>query len=129
MPAKAFKPCSAPGGCPNLVTDTRYCPDHEEKYGRTDDQQRGSAAKRGYGRKWAAARLAFLQKHPVCECEECKASGRPQLAEVVDHITPHQGDQKLFWDRKNWRAMSKPHHDRDTATYDGGFGNRRKEKR
>jgi 5-methylcytosine-specific restriction protein A len=30
---------------------------------------------------------------------------------------------KLFWDRANWRAMSKQCHDRKTAREDGGFGN------
>lgn len=30
---------------------------------------------------------------------------------VIDHITPHKGDQKLFWDRKNWQVLCPDHHD------------------
>jgi 5-methylcytosine-specific restriction protein A len=24
---------------------------------------------------------------------------------VVDHIVPHRGDKKLFWDSSNWQAL------------------------
>lgn len=41
----------------------------------------------------------------------------------MDHIIPHRGDQKLFWDKTNWQAMSGPCHSRKTASEDGGFGN------
>lgn len=87
------------------------------------DDRRGSAAARGYGRKWQEARAAFLAAHPLCQCEECD-EGRLRLtpATIVDHIVAHKGDRKLFWDRKNWQAMSKPCHDRKTALEDGGFG-------
>lgn len=41
---------------------------------------------------------------------------------AVDHIIPHKGDPELFWDQDNWQSLCKPHHDRKTATEDGGFG-------
>ena len=53
------------------------------------DQNRPSAAKRGYGGKWREARVTFLAAHP--KCERC---GAP--ATVVNHRTPHRGDLKLF---------------------------------
>jgi 5-methylcytosine-specific restriction endonuclease McrA len=28
----------------------------------------------------------------------------------VDHITPHRGDLKLFWQRSNWQALCTPCH-------------------
>lgn len=31
-------------------------------------------------------------------------------AKVVDHITPHRGDSKLFWDTSNWQALCTPCH-------------------
>ena len=40
------------------------------------------------------------------------------LMEDVDHIIPHRGDQKLFWDRNNWQALCKPCHDRKTGKED-----------
>ena len=46
----------------------------------------------------------------------------PLPSEVVDHVIPHRGDMKLFWDPENHRAMAKRCHDRKTATEDGGFG-------
>ncbi len=39
-------------------------------------------------------------------------------ANVVDHITPHRGDKKLFWDENNWQALCKHHHDKKTMTED-----------
>lgn len=34
---------------------------------------------------------------------------------LVDHIIPHRGDKKLFWDERNWQGLCKKHHDRKTA--------------
>lgn len=41
--------------------------------------------------------------------------------EVVDHIIPHRGDDRLFWAEWNLQALSKSQHDTKTATEDGGF--------
>ncbi|WP_283149743.1 HNH endonuclease [Silvimonas soli] len=86
----------------------------------TYDAQRGSSAKRGYGTAWRKARAAWLRKHPLCV--ECEQQGVLIAATVVDHIKPHKGDMALFWDRDNWQSLCKSHHDRKTATEDGGFG-------
>jgi 5-methylcytosine-specific restriction protein A len=63
----------------------------------------------------------FLQAHPLCE--ECRRKGKIRAAEVVDHIVPHKGNMRLFWDRSNWQALCKGCHDAKTAREDGGFGN------
>jgi 5-methylcytosine-specific restriction protein A len=81
-------------------------------------EHRPSAAVRGYGRDWQRLSKAFLADHPLCECDDCKAGGLVTPAEVVDHVIPHRGNQRLFWDRSNWRAMSKRCHDRKTASCD-----------
>jgi len=65
---------------------------------RTSDQ---TSSQRGYGYKWQKAREQFLREHPLCLM--CQAQGRVEAATVVDHITPHRGDQSLFWRRSNWR--------------------------
>ncbi len=83
---------------------------------------RATAQERGYTARWQRASKAYLNEHPCCECEECKRTGAVVEATVVDHVIPHRGDMELFWDEANWCAMSKPHHDRKTATRDGGFG-------
>jgi 5-methylcytosine-specific restriction protein A len=78
---------------------------------RFDDSWRKdkSSTQRGYGYKWQQSRKIFLAQHPLCE--RCKAEGKVTVAEVVDHIIPHKGDMKLFWDTKNWSALCKWHHD------------------
>jgi len=40
---------------------------------------------------------------------------------VVDHIIPHKGNQKLFWDPQNWQTLCKAHHDEKTRR-ETGFG-------
>lgn len=74
--------------------------------------QRESSASRGYGYKWQKAREGFLRSHPLCECPHCMAGQlRVRAATVVDHIIPHRGDMKLFWDKSNWQALAKECHD------------------
>jgi 5-methylcytosine-specific restriction protein A len=70
--------------------------------------------------RWRKLRAAYLATHPICEC----GCGWP--ATVVDHRTPHHGDDALMWSWDNLQAMTKACHDRKTATVDGGFGNRRR---
>lgn len=120
MPRAAKRPCSKPG-CGRLTEAGAYCDQHAGAAKAVAEAARPSAAKRGYGRKWQAAREAFLADHPTCEME-CEAAGIVTPATVVDHIKPHKGDQKLFWSRSNWQAGCKPCHDRKTAREDGGFG-------
>jgi 5-methylcytosine-specific restriction endonuclease McrA len=32
-----------------------------------------------------------------------------------DHVVPHGGDERLFWDEDNWAPTCKPCHDTKTA--------------
>ena len=73
------------------------------------DRRRGSARERGYSSKWDKVSVAFLRKHRVCKA--CEAVGVLQATEVTDHIVPHKGDMGLFWDRSNWQACCRWHHD------------------
>lgn len=70
-----------------------------------------TTTERGYGSKWQKARRHYLDKHPTCAY--CEREGIVSLATVVDHIIPHKGDKKLFWDSSNWQPLCKPHHDVD----------------
>ena len=65
--------------------------------------------RRGYGHEWRTARERFLRRNPLCV--ECLKRGRIAPATVVDHIVPHRGDEKLFWDERNWQALCKACHD------------------
>lgn len=71
--------------------------------------QRPTAAQRGYGSKWQRAREGWLRAHPLCKM--CADLGKIVEATVVDHVVPHRGDMKLFWDRANWQSLCKICHD------------------
>lgn len=75
-----------------------------------------TTAERGYGSRWQKARATYLKDHPLCVM--CKAEGAIELATVVDHIIPHEGNQSLFWDSQNWQALCKRHHDSDAQRKD-----------
>lgn len=57
--------------------------------------------------RWQAARRAFLDRPENVVCALCGND----LATVVDHIRPHRGDERLFWDESNWQGVSKSCHD------------------
>ena len=59
--------------------------------------------------RWKRLRMRYLAEHPLCAF--CEAEGRTTLATVVDHITPHKGDEALFWDEGNLQGLCRPHHD------------------
>ena len=66
-----------------------------------------------YGRKWKEAKARFLANHPLCA--QCRMDGLVRGADTVDHVTPHKGDESLFWDEANWQALCKRCHDRKTG--------------
>nr|DAZ31132.1 MAG TPA: HNH endonuclease [Caudoviricetes sp.] len=110
MPTKPKKPCRHPG-CPKL-TDGIYC----EEHGLLHCSDRTSSARRGYNRRWRIARSRFLKTHLLCV--RCRKQGRLVKATVVDHIVPHRGDDRLFWNEENWQALCKNCHDSKTMTED-----------
>lgn len=112
MPTRPRTPCKYPG-CPNLVAyGKKYCEEHTA----FQQAERKNAEQRGYDRRWQKARKAFLKRHPWCV--RCKARGRLVPATVVDHIKPHRGDARLFWDEANWQPLCKRCHDHKTMTED-----------
>ncbi len=119
MPYKAARPC-AQRGCPNLVRDSdRYCPEHAAQRQAEYDARRGSAASRGYGRKWRKIRLMYLRRHPLCEDPFGihAEHGETVAATEVDHQTPLRegGTHRV----DNLQALCKICHSRKTAVEDG----------
>ena len=86
-------------------------PEHEgmSTVGTLQKDGRTSSASRGYGHRWRLARNRFLTKHPLCRM--CQEVGRVSAATLVDHIRPHRGNMRLFWDMSNWQALCAPCHD------------------
>lgn len=113
MPYRPSVPCKH-SGCPALVPygSGPYCDKHKVLH----QGDRDSASKRGYNSRWQKARVRYLHSHPLCV--ECKKEGELTQATVVDHIVPHRGDQKLFWDESNWQPLCKHCHDKKTWNED-----------
>lgn len=109
MPPKpqAFKP--------GWLPDTKQRKQHAEKF-------RPNSHQRGYTPRWRKARNTYLSRPENALCRSCQAQGKVTVATVVDHIKPHKGDQKLFWDTANWQPLCKPCHDSKTAREDGRWG-------
>lgn len=61
-------------------------------------------------RRWKKLRLEILAQQRWCQCPHHK--GKYVKAQVVDHIIPHKGDSRLFWDRTNLQALTKECHDK-----------------
>lgn len=127
--------CSYPGCRRPVPRGQKFCEKHQAAGERIEAQrkaardahrfkQRGSAAARGYGRKWQRLRDRFLAEHPFCV--ECMKKGILTMATDVDHIRPHHGDPGLLYDEDNLQALCHACHSRKTASEDGGFGNGRK---
>lgn len=115
---KVPRPCRH-GGCMTLTTEG-YCDKHKADL----TPKRDSSSTRLYGHKWRKESKLFLASHPYCA--ECTRQGRRTLATEVDHIKPHRGNLKLFWDRNNWQGLCHCCHSTKTAKEDGGFGNKSK---
>ena len=112
MPYAPMRPCRHPG-CAKLCRPGHvYCDEHDRIFGH--DALRGNAAVRGYNGSWRKARKAFLQKNPLCV--KCLSAGRTSPATVVDHIIPHRGAQKLFWDESNWQPLCAACHNTKTGS-------------
>lgn len=121
MPSRSKRPCRK-HGCNKLVEHPNvYCENHRTQYLKKDN--RPSAAKRGYDRTWRKYREKYLIDNQLCV--KCLKVGKVLEATVVDHIIPHKGNMKLFWDRKNHQSLCETCHNKKTASEDGGFGNKR----
>jgi 5-methylcytosine-specific restriction protein A len=82
----------------------------------THEATRPNANQRGYNRRWRAASKTWLSRPANRLCRVCKLAGVTMVATVVDHITPHRGDQNLFWDRTNWQPLCQTCHNRKTGS-------------
>lgn len=108
MPFKAPHICA----CGRRVACNEQCPcqiKRQRERNARYEAKRLSARERGYDSKWQRESKAFLAlpENRLCAC------GCGRKADMVDHIVPHRGDRKLFWDRSNWQPMaSSPCHAR-----------------
>jgi len=120
MPSKPISGCHI-SNCPNLSVEySGLCAEHLKSRNQRVDMERGTAAERGYNRRWRDARAFYLAQYPLCVM--CQKEGRVTVATVVDHIIPHCGDYTLMWDEGNWQSLCTSCHSKKTALENGGFG-------
>ena len=87
-----------------------YC----EQHVKPETKNTRSSTQMGYDYRWQKIRKAFLQRNPLCvEC--MRTSGVVTPATVVDHIIPHKGNRKLFYDENNYQAMCHVCHNKKSA--------------
>lgn len=113
MPWPAPKQCAKPG-CPGL-TQGRFCEDHQREHSVEYERRRGSASKRGYGRRWQKLRRYILVRDPYC-----KADGCHEWSTEVDHIKPRRDGGTDH--PSNLQGMCQSCHSRKTALEDGRWG-------
>jgi len=60
--------------------------------------------------KWQRLRAATFERD-LFTCQECgRIEGRTSHL-ICDHIKPHRGDERLFWDPTNLQTLCKSCHD------------------
>jgi len=129
MTKKPKKPCR--NKLCRHITDNKngFCPECQPMF-----KAREKAVRKNYetrrlphvkvwlnSKRYINMRLRFIRKYPLCN--HCSTLRNPVVATILDHITPHKGNYKLFWDYSNLQGLCKHCHDKKTAKEDGGFGN------
>jgi 5-methylcytosine-specific restriction protein A len=60
--------------------------------------------------RWKRLRLRIFARD-LFTCTECHRMDADTSRLICDHITPHKGDEVMFWDEANLQTMCKPCHD------------------
>lgn len=124
MPTSPLQLCTV-SGCPNLVGYGK-CDTHRLEARRDSDRTRPDATQRGYNHQWRQTRRAYLEQHPLCECDDCQRlpTWQRPTAVDVDHIDGLGPAGPRGHDWSNLQALTHAHHTAKTNKYDGGFGRR-----
>ena len=112
MPSRAPAACKRPG-CAGLVQAgvCSVCGPLRRASAAEHDEQRGTAAQRGYGGRWQRVRAAYLAAHPLCA--HCQQAGRIAAATDVHHVVPRRDGGSDRWD--NLLPLCHSCHSRVTA--------------
>lgn len=57
--------------------------------------------------RWQALRLKVFLR----DVYQCKRCGKVEATPICDHVRPHRGDERLFWDESNLQTLCKHCHD------------------
>ena len=89
-------------GCPNLTT-SRWCQAHTQSAGHHLYDTARWKGKHGL-------RDRVRREEPFCSVPGCD-----RLTDHIDHVVPHRGDERLFFDRSNLSGICAVHHSEKTA--------------
>lgn len=105
MPTKVLRSCVQPGGRGEVLARGRA-------HGR--EQDRANVVVRRWYRtaRWRGLRAQVISEEPLCRT--CKKEQRIAATTDVDHVVPHRGDYRLFWDRSNLQGLCHTCHSRKT---------------
>lgn len=67
------------------------------------ERQTAKVARLRNSTRWKRMRAVHMREHPVCA--NCERQGRVVIGVVCDHIVPHRGEEKLFYDRENLQTL------------------------
>jgi 5-methylcytosine-specific restriction protein A len=106
MPDGAHHECRVPY-CASYAVAGGFCPQHR---GADMRSVRGPAGQISYtSARYRWMRKALLAREPMCRA--CKTEPATEL----DHIVPHRGDPRRFWDQANWQGLCVKCHGKKTA--------------
>ena len=84
MPTAPLHYCKIQGCGERIPRGETYCKEHKKREREAYDRTRGSAASRGYDRKWQEVRDLYIKENPLCE--DCRDKGITKMANIVHHI-------------------------------------------
>jgi 5-methylcytosine-specific restriction protein A len=108
MPLAAKRPCGKTG-CPKLVSDTRYCPDHTD-VAKQADRWRGTAASRGYDSDHRKLRDKVFRQSKYL-CQPCLRRERVTPATDLHHLKKITTHPHLRLDEDNVVACCRECHE------------------
>lgn len=99
MPNAPHRECNHPL-CPNYAARGGYCVEHQHVVHKRTAGAPGQNLTPS-NRRFRRLRRAFLMRHPMCNV--CQI----EPARELDHVRPHRGNARLFWDQANWQGLCK----------------------
>lgn len=115
MPKLPPRNCCVPGCTLNAIAGKGRCVNHIRKMQTEYREKTNAMYKTG---RWGEKRRKHLDREPLCRI--CAQQGKMTPATEVDHIIPHKGDWKLFYDDSNLQSLCHKCHSRKTALENAG---------
>jgi hypothetical protein len=99
---EAVADCNSPceSFLPGIASITTRC-----RCRTSTDRSMGATQFQGLYNRSRWKKMSRQQRMRAPLCEMCKARGLVVVAQVVDHIRPHHGDERLFFDPQNLQSL------------------------